>query len=189
MNGIKKTTVIVVLLALLVISIIFTITTMTDRSKLFKAFDRARADLQDLMKLTSVGSVGSIHEHFDLKVYIDGKPMDFSKTRYQLKSAYIHLEEGIGEVVHIHATGITLQHFFNTIEITLNENCMTVDANKMCSVGGKTLRYYANGKLIEEKEDYVPKDFDKILITYGDETEAEIQQQIASLTSLSEELS
>ncbi len=171
------------------ISVIINVITITDRNALLKQFNYARSDLQDLSRLTAVGPVGSTHQHADFRVYIDGKPIDFGQDIYQLKSAYVHVEEGIGDVMHVHATGITLQHFFNSVGIQLSSGCITFEGKKQCSTGSKTLKYYVNGRLNQDKEEYLIKDSDKILISYGDETEAEIQAQLKSITSLAEELS
>ena len=60
---------------------------------------------------------------------------------------------------------------------------------KYCNDGDKTLKVYVNGEPNEEYDTYLMGDLDKILISYGSETEEEIQEQLDSITDLSEGLS
>ncbi len=58
-----------------------------------------------------------VHIHADFKVYINDKQIDFSVSKYQLQAKSVHVEDGIGEVVHIHKKGITIGDFFETLGI------------------------------------------------------------------------
>ncbi len=133
---------------------------------------------------TSLGSVGSTHEHVDFKVYINGQQIDFSRPRYQLRSQYVHVEGGVGEVVHKHATGVTMAYFLNTVGIKLTNNCISVDDVDYCSQGDKTPKVYVNGKPISDYESYELRDLDKVLVSYGSETPEQIEQQLSTITDL-----
>lgn len=129
-----------------------------------------------------IGPIGSAHLHVDIKIYINGKVLDLSLDKYQLKSDAVHLEGRDGEVIHVHATGVTLGYFLGTLGMSIKEGCLRLDSGEeFCNEGERTLKVYVNNELIQNPEDYVMKDLDKILITYGDETEEEIKKQIASI--------
>ena len=63
-----------------------------------------------------------------------------------------------------------------------NKDCITIENEKFCNNSNKKLKFYVNGKESNEFENYVFNDLDKILITYGDESEEEIKAQLAEIT-------
>ena len=81
-------------------------------------------DIADFHLMSGIGPLRSTHEHADIKVYINNQAIDFSQQKYQLAARYTHFEEGIGDVVHIHATGITLGQLFKSLGIDFNNNCL-----------------------------------------------------------------
>ena len=79
-----------------------------------------------LQLLTGIGVLGSAHLHADVKVYINGQSIDFSQRKYQLASSFLHFEEGIGDVIHTHATGLTIGHMFRSLGMDFSNNCLVV---------------------------------------------------------------
>ena len=140
--------------------------------------------IEQFSLITGIGALGSTHIHADVKVYIDGKAIDFSGQKYQLATSYIHFEEGVGEVIHIHATGLTAGHMLNSLKIPLDGGCITVEGIKHCQDSKNLLKLYVNGKKADSINDYVFQDLDKILISYGPETPSEVQKQLDSVTDL-----
>lgn len=141
-------------------------------------------DSKDLMLLSGVGALRSAHNHADVKVYINGKAIDFSQQRYQLAARFIHFEEGIGDVIHTHATGLTAGHLFKSLGADFDGNCLAFEKTDYCNDGNAKLRFYVNGKPNNEFDNYAINDIDKILVSYGTESDAEIQQQLNSITNL-----
>lgn len=132
-----------------------------------------------------IGSVGSTHEHVDFKVYVEGVPTNFALPKYQLKAQYVHVEGGVGGVIHKHATGVTFRDFLKTTNIDVNTQCIKMDDGKSyCNEDGKTLKFYLNGKLSDKIETYELHDLDKALVSYGNETPDQIQEQLTSITDL-----
>lgn len=141
-------------------------------------------DSKDLRLLSGIGQLHSAHLHADVKVYINGNSIDFSQKKYQLAARYIHFEEGVGDVIHTHATGLTMGHLFKSLHGDFNNDCVVLEEADYCSEGSKKLKFYANGKLSNEYNNYEIKDLDKILVSYGTESEAQIQKQLNSITNL-----
>lgn len=139
---------------------------------------------QQLQLLSGIGPIGSTHIHADIKVYINGQPIDFSQKKYQLTTNFIHFEDGIGNAIHIHATGIEAGHLLRSVGINFNSDCLFIDGQSYCNEGSRKIKYYANGKLNRELYNYAMKDLDKILISYGDEDDSEMQKQLDSITNL-----
>lgn len=137
-----------------------------------------------MQALSGIGALGSAHIHADVKVYINGKPIDFSQKKYQLASSFIHFEDGIGDVVHVHATGMTLGHLFKSLGMDFNNNCVVAEGQSYCNAADKTLKLYVNGQLGNEFDNNAIRDMDKYLVSYGNDNEAQIRQQLDSITSL-----
>ncbi len=146
---------------------------------------------------STIGILGSQHIHADWKVYINGKAlddtileplsMDMSKMDNSITSSFIHLDKGApapektGDTLHMHATGMPLWIFFRSIGMDFNKNCLTMaGGQKFCNDGKNTLKFYVNGKSSSEWENYVFKDLDRILISYGEETN--LRSQLDSIT-------
>ena len=130
-----------------------------------------------------LGAVGSQHIHFDFRLYVNGNAIDLSQQKYQLRSQYIHMENGDGDIVHVHATGVTLNYFLRTIGFGIDGNCLATDsAGSLCSNGKESLAVYVNGGRKSDAGNYVFRNLDKILVSYGSNSEAEIASETASIT-------
>lgn len=158
--------------------------------------------LYAIFALTSpkVGEFGSAHGHADFKLYINGQEWNFSREKYMSEGAggdeenctfgetLAHLHNMDGEVVHKHATGVTWGYFFSTLNISFEPGCLLMDdGSGYCSGDGRRLRYFVNGLEVSGIRDYEIRDLDRVLITYGSESEVEIERQIASVTNKSAE--
>ncbi len=133
-------------------------------------------------KRAPIGPLGGIHTHADYKVYLDGKPVDFRKAEYMVKAQYVHIEGMNGDVIHFHATGVTMGEFFRTLGMKFTNECF-VNKKKYCTNEEKTLKFFVNGEANELYGDYLTSDKDKMLISYGNDSPEEIQKQIASVTN------
>jgi len=151
----------------------------------------------DMDPKATMGLLGSAHAHAEFKVYVNGAPLDFSEyaelheEAMQNKSAetssfiHVHEEEAphkAGEILHMHASGIPLWVFFESIGMEFSKDCLKINADeKFCNNESKTLKFYVNGKQNNSFENYAPKDDDKILISYGAESQEEIKGQLDSI--------
>ena len=154
------------------------------KASLINQLSEFQKDKRDLHLLSGIGELKSAHLHADVKVYINAQALDFSAGKYQLASRFIHFEEGVGDVIHAHATGLTVDHMFKSVGIKFNSNCIVVDGNSYCNDGSKKLKFYVNRQPNNEFGSYVIRDLDKILVSYGNEDEAAVQKQLDSITNL-----
>ena len=137
-----------------------------------------------LHSLSGIGTLKSTHMHSDIKVYINGKAINFSQRKYQLTTSFIHFEDAIGDVVHIHATGMAMGHLFKSLGGDLSNNCVIMEGQAYCNDKDKKLKLYVNGQPNSEFSNYIMQDLDKILVSYGANTDSEIQKQISSVANL-----
>ena len=181
---------IILVLAVIVLAVWFRYSSLKNQITLQKnEIDRLNRYVNDLQIVSGLGVIGDVHLHADIAVYIGGKKIDLSQQKYQLKAKQVHVEDGRGDVVHVHVKGITIGHFLNSIGIRLNGGCIETDEGKFCNTDKNKIKFYVNGKLIDEGSAYILKDLDRILISYGDESTGEIQTQINSVTGNAKEFS
>ena len=128
------------------------------------------------------GKLGDEHVHSSLLVRIFGDKFDFSVPSYQIKSSWIHFEESDGTTIHRHSSGVTLGYLFETMNIIIDEQCyLFPDGRQFCTNEDYSLKYYINHKSVENVYDYVIQDGDRILITFGNETPEQIEEQLTEL--------
>ncbi len=120
----------------------------------------------------NVAGESAYHIHANIRVIIDGKPIDFSQEKYQSKEGaelneFIHFHDGIGNVFHVHKKGMLLSDLFGSFGMTLS---------------GKPLALYVNGTLNPLNEAYEPQDLDRVLVVSGGAiSDTALQAQIAGV--------
>ena len=135
-----------------------------------------------------VGVVGDIHYHADFAMYLNGQRYNLSQEKYMSTenkslSNFAHLHDMDGKVIHKHASGITLGFFLETLGMKLTDTCLTLDdGTSYCNIGNKVLKLYVNGKVNTDYAEYDLQDEDKILLSYGSESDQEIKKQLDSVT-------
>ena len=140
------------------------------------------------------GKLGGEHEHASLLVRIFGDKFDFSVPSYQIKSSWIHFEESDGTTIHRHASGVTLGYLFDSLNIgvdyvdrvnedTINKCFIFPDGRQFCDNEDYRLKFYINHVEQQSIYNYVLEDGDRILITYGNETPEQIEEQLVEVDS------
>ncbi|MCY3854049.1 MAG: protein-disulfide isomerase [Thaumarchaeota archaeon] len=130
------------------------------------------------------GKLGDEHIHASILVRIFGDKFDFSLPAYQIKNSWIHFEARDGSTIHMHSTGVKLGYLFESLGITITENCYIFpDQREFCTNEKYSLKFYINQKKIDSITNYVINENDRILISYGNENESQIQEQLIELES------
>lgn len=110
-----------------------------------------------------------VHIHADFAVYLDNERIDFSESVYHsderaVRHPFLHLHDGDGDVVHIHAKQQTLADFFESLGIHIDEHCLVRGDRSYCRTNN--LQMFVNGKeWIQPFNTYTPRDLDRILLT------------------------
>jgi len=99
-----------------------------------------------------IGLLGSQHIHANFTVYKDGQKFDLAPYAHVMDnsgggtgSSFIHVEGPNFDRLHMHATGVPLRMFFNSV-----------------GMNTKNAQVVVNGKKVEQGLDYVFKDGNKI---------------------------
>ena len=79
----------------------------------------------------------------------------------------------------------TLGVFFETLGMQLTHDCFVFpDGRDFCSNDDYALKFYVNDKKIDDLSQYLISEDDRMLISYGPESEQEIKEQLAELESM-----
>jgi hypothetical protein len=132
----------------------------------------------------NAGKLGGEHIHASVLVRIFGDKFDFSLPNYQIKSSWVHFENQDGDTIHRHASGVELEFLFNSLGIGIDENCYTFpDGRAFCTNEEYSLKYFINHKQVDDIREYVVMEEDRILISYGNDDNNVIEQQLSELDS------
>lgn len=124
------------------------------------------------------------HIHADFGLFIDGKKMDFSAAKYQSTDetklhATLHFHGANGSMVHVHEKGKKLSEFLASLGWKLDGQCLTDEkGSQMCSDAKKSLKLFINGQPKADMADYEISDLDRILLSYGNESIIDLQDQL-----------
>ncbi len=148
----------------------------------FSVIEFLNLDSSGLGAPPGAGTFGDEHEHASMLVRIFGDKFDFSAPAYQIKNSWIHFEGQDGATVHRHSSGVTLGYLFETLGIIIDENCYIFpDGREFCTSDEYSIKYFINHQPEESINDYVLKEGDRILISYGDENQEQIDAQLSEL--------
>ena len=128
------------------------------------------------------GRLGDEHEHASVLTRIFGDKFDYTSAAFQIKSSWIHFEGSDGTTVHRHASGVTLGYLFETLGIGLDDQCYIFpDGREFCTNEQYSLKFFIRHQPVSDIRDYIIKQGDRILISYGDEDTTEIEDQLSEL--------
>lgn len=150
-----------------------------------------------IAKLKSEGktipTLGTAHNHADITVFINNNQYDFAKPEYYMKSSLIHVDNNqnlkdAGSVLHMNATGVPLSWFFESLNMKLTKDNFTLTGGEVLKNGSNnTLKFYLNGKKVDDLGNYVFQPLDKLLISYGPENDPNIQTQVNSIPNFAKD--
>lgn len=126
------------------------------------------------------------HVHADFLVMVNGKEIDFNRTEFDYVNPAIHMHIANFQghrVIHIESRSAGMSDFFSSLDMSFTGTCFAADDEQYCNNDEKKLKLYVNGVQNEEFERYRPQDMDRILLTYGAESDDEIGKQISAVTS------
>lgn len=130
-----------------------------------------------------------VHWHADFALYIRGERYDFDQERFYSDmetelSENVHIHRPWHVVVHVHREGTTWREFFDSLGFQLTDGCLTLpEGEQLCNSETERLSFILNGVRVDALAFQDITDIDRALISYGSESEAELMQQYAKVTS------
>lgn len=129
-----------------------------------------------------------VHWHADFALYIDGKRYNFDQDRFystaEVKlSENVHLHRPWHVVVHVHRESTTWREFFDSLGFELTDQCITLpEGERFCTSGAKQLSFILNGVRVDTLAFEDITNLDRVLISFGDESDEELMERFAEVT-------
>lgn len=125
------------------------------------------------------------HTHAALMIFVNGKSLGFSDQKYQNKDMLMHFENGDGFTLHKHSRSAWLGPFFKSLNMTLDQNCLVINnGSSYCTKFDSRIMFLVNGDTNNQFQHYVPKEGDRILVSYGKEGEIDFQQNLLNSVTI-----
>ncbi len=121
-------------------------------------------------------------------VFTNGLEHIFEGDDYYLRTPQAYIERDQPQTVIIALDSVTWRTFFNSLPISLDEECFVTDENhQYCTNQSQTLQFYLNEKPTPGVLDQPIRPGDQLLITYGEETDTEIKLQLTKVPKVEPE--
>jgi hypothetical protein len=118
-------------------------------------------------------------------VKIHGDEITFWHSTHQMKDPHIFFADGNGNLIHRYHEDATMELLFNSMNIGIDDQCYVFpDERAYCTNDDYSLKYFINGESVSGIRDYIIQDSDRILITFGGETDEQIQEYMSELNSI-----
>ncbi len=118
-------------------------------------------------------------------IFTNGVRRLFFATMYHNKSKLAYIEASDPSRVHIRQKGITWNDFFQTLPMKLTQDCLTTGTKEtFCTNANESLKFYLNGTRDDTALEKEINHGDTLLISFGSETESQIQNQLKEFPAL-----
>jgi hypothetical protein len=132
--------------------------------------------------LSLVNTPAFIPHQAAFAIYTNGTLRQFSSAMYLNQSPDIFIEEINPNIIQVKKEGLTWQDFFNTLPFSVSPTCLTTGTGQtFCSNETTALRFFLNGTENPQLLQQLIQPNDRVLISYGVTTEAQVKQQYNSV--------
>lgn len=147
-------------------------------SAMFKPDDVKVKKISDVKKESSI-SPTPITKKAKFLIFTNGLKRDFSSSMYHKLSQDAYIEAEDPTIVYVKSENITWNDFFRTLPFELTKECLTTGTGEIfCNSGDQKLAFYLNGVKKDNLLDTVINDKDQALISFGTETNEEIEREL-----------
>ena len=115
-------------------------------------------------------------------IFTNGTFRIFTAAMYHNRSGDVFIEASNPNIVNVKKKGLTWGNFFKTLPMELTNECLITGTKQtFCTNDSQTLKFYINGKLDINALEKKIKEGDKLLVSYGDESDSEIEKQLEQI--------
>lgn len=130
----------------------------------------------------TIDSQATVDYSASFAIFTNGTFRIFTDAMYHNLSSDVYIESTNPNTVNVKKERITWDDFFKTLPFKLTKECLTTGTGQtFCTGNGGTLRFYLNGIESQNALDQIINSDDKLLVTFGNETEEQIQKQIEQI--------
>jgi hypothetical protein len=118
-------------------------------------------------------------------IFTNGTFRVFTASMYHELSPEVFINSENPNIVNIKRSETTWGDFFATLPMELDSSCLiTGTGQEFCSDNDQTLKFYINGKNAPDALTQVINNGDQLLISFGNESELEIDEQILQIPNM-----
>lgn len=118
-------------------------------------------------------------------IFTNGTLRIFTDNKYHNLSTDVYLESSNPDIVQVKAENITWNDFFATLPMKLTKDCLTTGTGQQfCTDKSQTLRFYLNNQQDPDALSRQINQGDKLLVTFGAETESEVEGQLERIPTI-----
>lgn len=140
-----------------------------------------------------------VHYHSNFVVYINGEREEFALPSYYEEvaactTAYhdnpkgrVHLHGEINDVIHVHDARVTYGNFFQNIGWGIGKDHLATVDGVYIPDEEHELTYILNGEKVDSVTNKVIGNLDKLLVSYGGESDEELFKQFETVQGTAEE--
>src|SRR3989344_7467592 len=138
-----------------------------------------QGEKQEVKQQTSqqITSPENINYRASFAIFTNNTYRVFDDPKYHNQSPDVYMESA--NIVIVKKGGVTWSNFFATLPMNLKKDCLVTGTGQtFCTNETQRLRFFINSK---EDKDALNKEIvegDKLLVTYGEETENQIKNQL-----------
>ncbi len=130
-------------------------------------------------KTSEPSAIPMIDIQASFAIFTNGTFRVFTDSMYHNLSLDAYIDASNPNVVQVKKSGTTWSDFFLTLPFKLTPKCLTTGTKETFCMGNKgTLQFYINGEKNSNALDQEIKQGDKLLVTFGKESDTQIKQQI-----------
>jgi predicted lactoylglutathione lyase len=139
------------------------------------------------------------HYHANFAVFVDGQQEKFDNPFYYEEVTACdldadnkpehrtHMHDNKAGLIHVHADAVTWGNFFQNIGWNIGDGYIDNGKKLIVNEGDKKVNFVLNGKKTNDIATKVIGNTDKLLISYGNESESQLNQLVESVPSNAKE--
>ncbi len=127
----------------------------------------------------SLPLIQEVDKKASFAIFTNGTFRVFTAAMYHNLSQDVYIEANNPNIVRVKKSGTTWNDFFSTLPFKLTSQCLTTGAKEtFCTGNGGVLQFYLNGEKNDNALNQEIQEGDKLLVTFGTESGAQIKQQL-----------
>src|SRR3989344_4154514 len=137
-----------------------------------------QGEKQEVKQQTSqqITSPENINYRASFAIFTNNTYRVFDDPKYHNQSPDVYMESA--NIVIVKKGGVTWSNFFATLPMNLKKDCLVTGTGQtFCTNENGKLRFFINGSEDPNALDKEIKKADKLLVTYGSESQEEIKKQ------------
>lgn len=140
--------------------------------------------VQKKLVIAASSSQDSVDYQAGFAIFTNGFFRIFTASMYHNLSKDVYIQADNPNITHVKKRGVTWDDFFKTLPFKLTTDCLITGTKEMfCTNENVSLKFYLNGVKINELLVQEIQEGDRVLITYGNENEEQIQNQLRQVVN------